>query len=78
VGPPKEVSPVCDRATLTTAAMQVDTGKPTAATCQCHADVWREGFRRGFGDALRLAARRLPPETWHTLDALADEYGPAG
>lgn len=39
---------------------------------------FREDFARGFRDALRLAARRLPPETWPTLDALADEYDLAG
>jgi hypothetical protein len=35
---------------------------------------FREGFARGFRDALRLAARRLPPETWPALEALADQY----
>ncbi len=40
--------------------------------------AWREGFGYGFRDALRLAARELPPETWHTLDRLADEYELAG
>ncbi|HSS26058.1 MAG TPA: hypothetical protein VLL82_17050 [Mycobacterium sp.] len=38
-----------------------------------YACAWRHGFAFGFRDALRLAARRLPPETWHTLDRLADE-----
>lgn len=42
------------------------------------ADLYREGFARGFRDALRLAARRLPPETWPVLDALADEHELAG
>jgi hypothetical protein len=42
------------------------------------AALWREGFARGFCDALRLAARELPPETWHTLAQLADQYALAG
>jgi hypothetical protein len=36
------------------------------------AETWREVFRRGARDALRLAARRLPPSTWAVLDELAD------
>jgi hypothetical protein len=43
-----------------------------------YAHVWREGFGRGFRDALRLAARRLPPHTWPTLAELADQYELAG
>jgi hypothetical protein len=35
---------------------------------------WRHGFRAGAADALRLAARRLPPEAWNVLDKLADAY----
>jgi hypothetical protein len=42
--------------------------------CGRYADAWRDGFGYGFRDALRLAGRRLPPEAWPTLDALADEY----
>lgn len=42
--------------------------------CGRHADAWRWGFGCGFRDALRLAARQLPPETWDTLEALADQY----
>jgi hypothetical protein len=38
------------------------------------ADLYREGFARGARDALRVAARQLPPETWPVLDALANEY----
>jgi hypothetical protein len=36
--------------------------------------AWREGFGYGFRDALRLAGRRLPPEYWHVVEALADEF----
>jgi hypothetical protein len=42
------------------------------------AGAWREGFGYGFRDACRLAARRLPPEYWHVVEALADEYELAG
>jgi hypothetical protein len=40
----------------------------------CHATVWRQVYARGFRDALRLAERRLGPEAWLVLSALADEY----
>jgi hypothetical protein len=43
-----------------------------------YADTWREVYARGFRDALRLAARRLPPDTWETLDRLPDDYELAG
>ena len=46
--------------------------------CGRYADTWREGFAYGFRDALRLAARQLPPETWSTLAELADRYALAG
>jgi hypothetical protein len=39
-----------------------------------HSRASREGFGYGFRDALRLAGRRLPPDTWATLDRLADDY----
>jgi hypothetical protein len=39
---------------------------------------WRDGFGYGFRDALRLAGRRLPPEYWHIVEALADEFDLAG
>jgi hypothetical protein len=39
-----------------------------------YATAFRHGFGCGFRDALRLAARRLGPETWHTLAQLEDEY----
>lgn len=35
---------------------------------------WRHGFAAGAIDALRLAARRLPPQAWNVLDDLADAY----
>jgi hypothetical protein len=54
--------------------------KPNVGPRRCgrHADTFRWGFGCGFRDALRLAARRLPPETWDALDGLADEYDLAG
>jgi hypothetical protein len=55
VGPPKEVSPVCDRATPTTTPTEVDTGKLTAATRQCHADTVAGLYRR------RKASQRMVP-----------------
>ena len=39
-----------------------------------YATGWRHGFCAGAIDALRLAARRLPPEAWNVLDDLADAY----
>jgi hypothetical protein len=39
-----------------------------------YARAWREGFAHGALDALRSGRLRLPPETWPTLDQLADEY----
>jgi hypothetical protein len=42
------------------------------------AEVYREGFEHGWCDALRLAARRLPPECWPVLDELAADYGLCG
>jgi hypothetical protein len=35
---------------------------------------WCDGFRAGAVDALRLAGRQLPPESWHVVEALADAY----
>jgi hypothetical protein len=39
-----------------------------------YANGWRDGFRAGAADALRVAGRRLPAETWHIIEALADQY----
>jgi hypothetical protein len=39
-----------------------------------YASGWRDGFRAGAADALRVAGRHLPPETWHAIEALADAY----
>ena len=57
--------------------------QPASAYYKCrnfgrYAVAWREGFGAGFRDGLRLAARRLPPETWGTLEALVDEHDLAG
>jgi hypothetical protein len=42
----------------------------------CTGRVFRDGFSRGFRDALRLAAREVDdPDVWAVLDGLADEYG---
>ncbi|WP_322859151.1 hypothetical protein U8D42_03980 [Mycobacterium europaeum] len=35
---------------------------------------WRAGFAAGAADALRVAGRRLPVETWHIIEVLADQY----
>lgn len=49
-----------------------------ASTRHCqigrYAAGWRAGFRAGAVDALRVAGRRLPVETWHIVEALADQY----
>lgn len=42
------------------------------------AQLWREGYAAGFHDALRLAERELPPETWAVLYQLATRYDLAG
>ncbi len=39
-----------------------------------YASGWRDGFRAGAADALRVAGRRLPVEHWHVVEALADAY----
>jgi hypothetical protein len=36
--------------------------------------IWRHGFRTGAVDALRLAARRLPPDQRAVLEQLSNEY----
>jgi hypothetical protein len=53
--------------------------------CRCntrfhrHADAWREGFRRGAIDALRVAAREIDdPAAWAVLVQLCDRYDPDG
>lgn len=39
------------------------------------AEAFRDGYRRGAADALRLAARRIDdPYIWLVLDELASEY----
>jgi hypothetical protein len=43
-----------------------------------YASGWRDGFSAGAADALRVAGRHLPVETWHTIEALADAYELAG
>jgi hypothetical protein len=35
---------------------------------------WRDGFTAGAADALRVAARHLPVETWHIIESLANQY----
>jgi hypothetical protein len=40
-----------------------------------YASGWRDGFRRGAVDALRVAAREIPdPQAWVVLDRLAEAY----
>jgi hypothetical protein len=41
------------------------------------AELWREGWRYGFVDACRLAARNTDdPQVWALLSRLAVRYGP--
>lgn len=55
--PPNEVCPVKGPGHLTTAAMQVDTGKPTAPVVrQCESDVWLAGLHRRRGASPRLVS----------------------
>ena len=39
---------------------------------------WRDGFTAGAVDALRVAGRYLPVETWHIIEQLANQYDLAG
>jgi hypothetical protein len=43
-----------------------------------YASGWRDGFKAGAADALRVAGRHLPAETWPVVEALASEYDLAG
>jgi hypothetical protein len=43
-----------------------------------YASGWRDGFTAGAVDALRCAGRRLPVETWHIIEDLAEQYELAG
>jgi hypothetical protein len=43
-----------------------------------YATGWRHGFTAGALDALRLAGRQLPPESWVGIEQLADRYELAG
>jgi hypothetical protein len=38
-----------------------------------YAGAWRSGFTRGAVDALRVAGKHLPIETWHIVEALTDQ-----
>jgi hypothetical protein len=53
-------------------------GNTPRGHCGRFAGAWREGFAYGFRAAIRQAGRLLGPETWHTLEELADEFELAG
>jgi hypothetical protein len=88
-GPPEKERPngyQAARPIQKSADTTTDKPKPTTQPRQCHcetlrrpADLFREGFRRGFADALRLAAREFDdPAAWLVLSRLADRYDLAG
>jgi hypothetical protein len=61
------------------------TDKAITAPRQCrrntvglYASGWRDGFKAGAADALRVAGRHLPAETWPALEALSSEFDLAG
>lgn len=62
----------------TVAATPHTQDQPSASRRWCvrrPADLFREGFRRGFHDALRLASRAFDdPHSWAVLSQLADRY----
>jgi hypothetical protein len=64
--PADTTRPDVDTAEISSRIRQRDHGR--------YARAWREGFTSGAVDALRCARRRLPPETWPTLEQLADAY----
>lgn len=72
---PRDTTPEGNDTTSAPAPIKTSSRFQSKGNCGRHADTFRWGFGCGFRDALRLAARELPPETWHTLDKLADEYG---
>jgi hypothetical protein len=82
-GPPEDdaartVSPNCPGPSVKGLAKthtRLHQGNATPRQC---GDVFREGFARGFRDGVRMAMRRLPPETWPALEALSSEFDLAG
>ena len=80
-GAPPPETPTSYRASLKTSRTdRNDVGQRCGrnAPAGLHTPGFREGFRRGAQDALRAAGRHLPPETWHIIEALADQYELAG
>jgi hypothetical protein len=92
MGPPENLSGADrgwhrDLAPITQSSNQTNVRIRDSYSSQCnaptrrstnHSTMWRNGFRSGAIDALRLAGRALPPETWATLDELARKYEAAG
>ncbi len=83
--PPKETGPSAHQPRGT--ANTPHTTSHRQATSYCHsnggirrpADLFAEGFRRGFADALRLAIREIDdPAVWTALTELANRYQLAG
>ena len=58
---------------------QYQQDSPAPRRLGSYAQAWRQGFGRGFQDALRIAARRTDdPQVWTLLSQLADEFSLAG
>jgi hypothetical protein len=83
-GPPpeddaaREASPTCPgTASKGLAKTHTRRGKRTTGDRHAgrYAEAWRDGFGRGFRDALGLAGREIEdPHAWWVLSRLADEY----
>jgi hypothetical protein len=82
LGPPendaaREASPTCP-GTASKGLAKTHTRQGKRITGDRHLGLyaagWRDGFSAGAADALRVAGRHLPPETWHVVEALADQY----
>jgi hypothetical protein len=79
---PADVEKVGYQATIITTSHRQAAGTSHPSVRRPHigryACGWRDGFRAGAADALRVAGRRLPAEHWHVVEALADAYEAAG
>lgn len=85
--PPKETGPSAHQPRGTANTPHMTSHRQTAGYCHPNvgiplrrpADLFREGFRRGAVDALRLAMREIDdPAVWRVLTELANRYELAG
>ena len=87
LGPPRDGEGGPKPANVEESPHSTNTTSHRQATSYCHpngnirrpADLFAEGFRRGFADALRLAMREIDdPAVWTVLTELANRYELAG